>query len=102
MERASEGHGIIRTTTGGAIDTWSLDNPIAGRGRKYHLIIIDEAAFTKESLNEIWESNLRPTLIDSEAKLWPCPIQIGLIRKTSFSASALKNNLVGWTSTLHQ
>jgi hypothetical protein len=47
MERASEGHGIIRTTTGGAIDTWSLDNPIAGRGRKYHLIIIDEAAFAK-------------------------------------------------------
>lgn len=62
--RSSEGHGVIRTSTGGGIDTWSLDNPNAGRGRKYHGIIVDEAAFAKTNLNNIWDMNLLPTLMD--------------------------------------
>jgi hypothetical protein len=62
--RSSEGHGIIRTSTGGGLDTWSLDNPIAGRGRKYHGVIIDEAAFAKTNVNDLWRMNIRPTLLD--------------------------------------
>lgn len=62
--RSTEGQGIIRSTKGGGIDIWSLDNPIAGRGRKYHGIIIDEAAFGKGNLYDIWKENLRATLID--------------------------------------
>lgn len=62
--RGAETHGLIRTSTGGGIDVWSLDNPIAGRGRKYHGVIIDEAAFGKPNLFDMWRENIRPTLID--------------------------------------
>jgi hypothetical protein len=62
--RSSEGHGIIRTTTGGGLDTWTLDNPNAGRGRRYHGVIIDEAAFAKKNVNDLWRMNIRPTLLD--------------------------------------
>jgi hypothetical protein len=55
---------IIRTTTGGQIDFWSLDNEIAGRGRRYHKVIIDEAAFAKENMTDMWRRNIRPTLVD--------------------------------------
>ena len=61
---ASENRGIIRTITGGAIDFWSLDNPLAGRGRRYHLAVIDEAAFAKDVMLDVWRKNIRPTLVD--------------------------------------
>ncbi|MBK9276479.1 MAG: hypothetical protein IPM49_18345 [Flavobacteriales bacterium] len=32
-------------STGGVLEFWSLDNPQAGRSRKYKLVIVDEAAF---------------------------------------------------------
>ena len=32
---------------GGVIDLWSLDNPDSGRGRKYALIVIDEACMIR-------------------------------------------------------
>jgi hypothetical protein len=60
--------GFIRTKTGGRLDFWSLENGIAGRGRRYHRIVIDEAAFTKDgdnktngSMMEIWEKSIKPT-----------------------------------------
>jgi hypothetical protein len=63
-QRSAESHGLIRTTKGGGIDVWSLENAIAGRGRKYHGIIIDEAAFGKPNLYDIWKENLYATLMD--------------------------------------
>src|SRR5581483_1156601 len=56
---------VIRTINGGRIDFWSLEDENAGRGRKYHRIIIDEAAFTKnkQALKTLQESIL-PTLLD--------------------------------------
>lgn len=54
---------FIELITGGVIDFWSMDNPFAGRSRKYKRIIIDEAAFAK-SLKTSWEEALRPTLTD--------------------------------------
>ena len=48
-----------------------MENNIAGRGRRYHRIVIDEAAFTKDgdnktdgSMMEIWEKSIKPTLYD--------------------------------------
>jgi len=36
---------FIELVTGGSIEFWSLENPLAGRSRKYKVAIIDEAAF---------------------------------------------------------
>lgn len=71
--RASKTEGVIRTTTGGVIDFWSLnDNELAGRGREYDLILIDEAAFSKDSqMFDIWEKSIRPTtLTRPNATVW--------------------------------
>jgi hypothetical protein len=56
--------GGIRTVSGGRLDFWTLDNDRAGRGRKYHLIIIDEAAFTKPEMMDTWNLSISPTLLD--------------------------------------
>ncbi|EFH6060534.1 terminase, partial [Escherichia coli] len=58
---------------GGRIDFWVTDNnKLAGRGRKYHAVLIDEAAFTKspEMLEEIWPRAIRPTLVDYRGCAW--------------------------------
>lgn len=65
---SSKTEGIIRTRTRGRLDFWSLENDRAGRGRKYHLVIIDEAAFTKKNAFDIWEKNVRMTLADYRGK----------------------------------
>lgn len=57
-------HGVIRSISGGRIDFWSLEDPNAGRSRKYHRVIIDEAAFTKPKTIDIWTRSIRPTLVD--------------------------------------
>jgi len=54
---------FIELVTGGVIDFWSLDNPYAGRSRKYKRSIIDEGAFAK-ALWESWTQSIRPTLTD--------------------------------------
>ena len=65
---ASEMKGVIRTTTRGRIDFWTLNNRRAGRSRKYHHVIIDEGAFTDEHMMEIWDKSIMPTLLDYEGK----------------------------------
>ncbi len=64
VTRASQQRGIIRTLGGGRVDFWSLDNPRAGRSRKYKLALIDEAAYTKANMIDRWEQAIRPTLVD--------------------------------------
>ena len=56
--------GVIRTVTGGRMDFWTLENERAGRSRRYHQVIIDEAAFTKPNMMSIWELSIEPTLLD--------------------------------------
>lgn len=56
---------FIELITGGVIDFWTMDNPFAGRSRKYKRAIIDEAAFAK-SLLQSWNEAIRPTLTDYE------------------------------------
>lgn len=60
---------FIEIVTGGLIEFWSLDNPNAGRSRKYKRDVIDEAAFVK-NLWEAWTTAIRPTLTDLIGDAW--------------------------------
>ncbi len=60
---------FIELMTGGMIEFWSLDNPNAGRSRKYKRVVIDEAAFVK-ALWEAWTKGIRPTLTDLKGDAW--------------------------------
>lgn len=63
---------LLRLLGGGRIDFWSLDNESAGRGRKYHIVIIDEAAFSKANMLDIWRKAIRPTLLDYGGRCIVC------------------------------
>ena len=63
---------LLRLIGGGRIDFWSLENESAGRGRKYHLVIIDEAAFSKANMLDIWRKAIRPTLLDYGGRCIVC------------------------------
>lgn len=54
---------------GGVLECWSLDDPNPARGRKYGLIVVDEAAMVRDLL-EIWQLALRPTLTDLSGSAW--------------------------------
>jgi len=71
LDASSKGGAVMRMRTGGRLDFWSLENAIAGRGRRYHRVVIDEAAFAKDGDNKvdgammaIWEKAMKPTLYD--------------------------------------
>jgi len=59
----------IELITGGSIEFWSLENPLAGRSRKYKVAIIDEAAFNR-NLWASWTEAIRPTLTDLKGSAW--------------------------------
>jgi hypothetical protein len=70
---------VMRMKTGGRLDFWTLENGIAGRGRRYSRVVIDEAAFTKDgdnktdgSMMEIWEKSIKPTLYDYGGEVLVC------------------------------
>jgi hypothetical protein len=60
---------FIELITGGIIEFWSLENPLAGRSRKYKLAIVDEAAFNR-NLWQSWTEAIRPTLTDLKGDAW--------------------------------
>lgn len=71
--RSSKTEGVIRLTTGGRIDFWTLDNERAGRSRKYKKIGVDEGAFTNDDTMEgQWEQAIKPTLLDLEGEALVC------------------------------
>jgi len=59
----------IELITGGVIEFWSLDNPYAGRSRKYKRVVCDEIAFAKAFWTS-WTESIRPTLTDLEGDAW--------------------------------
>ena len=64
-KRSNKTEGMIETVTRGKIEFWSLEDENAGRSRKYHRIIIDEAAFTRPKKGmETWQKAIEPTLLD--------------------------------------
>lgn len=59
----------IELSTGGTLDCWSLDQPDAGRGRKYKRVVIDEAGIVR-NLEAAWQEAIRPTLADLKGDAW--------------------------------
>lgn len=53
----------IELVTGGVIECWTLDNPDAGRSRKYHRVVVDEAGLVADLMGR-WSQAIRPTLVD--------------------------------------
>jgi len=51
-----------------ALDFWNI-GPDSGRGRKYGLVIIDEAAIAGD-LKTAWTEGIRPTLTDHKGAAW--------------------------------
>ena len=64
IKSSSKTEGIIRLEGGGLIEFWTLNNRRAGRSRKYHLAIIDEAAFTDSEMKDTFQKSIMPTLLD--------------------------------------
>ncbi len=57
--------GEIRLPNGSHADFWSIDHTQrAGRGRRYHLCLIDEAAHDEGYLTEAFSAAIAPTLLD--------------------------------------
>lgn len=59
----------LELVTGAALDFWTLEDPDAGRGRKYGLVVVDEAAMARH-LEQAWTAAIRPTLTDFEGGAW--------------------------------
>lgn len=53
----------IELITGGVAEFWTLDDPDAGRSRKYKRVVVDEAAKAK-NLEAAWNGAIRATLTD--------------------------------------
>ena len=60
---------FIEFVTGGIIEFWTLENPMAGRSRKYKRAIVDEAAFAR-NLWQLWTEGIRATLTDLKGDGW--------------------------------
>lgn len=59
----SENNHYFELKNGGSFKIWSLEKKTAGRSRKYHRVIIDEASFAKDLMNQ-WKQAIRATLTD--------------------------------------
>lgn len=68
LERSEQSHRIAMMG-GGTLECWSLEDPDAGRSRKYALVILDEAAKARY-LEQAWTAAIRPTLTDLKGSAW--------------------------------
>ncbi len=66
MRTMNEHEWRMELFTGGVVECWSLANQAAEtvRGRKYHFVVIDEAALFESA--EVWHGAIRPLLTDTE------------------------------------
>lgn len=69
IARKNETEHRMDLMSGGSLECWSLDDPNAGRGRAYHMIVIDEAALVR-NLEEAWQESIRPMLSDYQGSAW--------------------------------
>lgn len=65
----SEQQHRLELVSGGVVDMWSLSEPDASRGRRYKLVVIDEAAMVRD-LGDAWNAVIRPTLTDFQGGAW--------------------------------
>jgi phage FluMu gp28-like protein len=59
----------IELLTGGEIEMWTLDGPDPALGRKYALVVVDEAAIAVD-LSRLWQTCIEPTLLDLNGGAW--------------------------------
>lgn len=59
----------IDLLTGGVIEFWTLQDPDAGRSRRYHVAVIDEAGLVRD-LADRWYEAIRPGLMDYKGAAW--------------------------------
>lgn len=59
----------MELTGGAALDFWTLEDPDGGRGRRYGLVLVDEAAMARH-LKQAWNAAIRPTLTDHKGGAW--------------------------------
>ena len=98
MRSSNQSTGRMRLTTGGHIDFWQLnDNLKAGRGREYHDVLIDEAAFTKNvQMMEIFERAIKPTTLTTDGSVWAFSTPNGVDPDNFFYRICTEPKL-GWT-----
>ncbi|MBR8168998.1 hypothetical protein KDX27_14860 [Burkholderia cenocepacia] len=88
--------GLIRLISGGRIDFWTLNNPKAGRSRKYHGVLVDEAAFAGDDMSDIWAKAIAPTLFDFRGWAWAMSTPNGSDPDNWFY-QVCTNPALGWT-----
>jgi len=84
-QRATKQEGALRLTTGGKIDFWAInDNDLAGRGREYHKVLIDEGAFAKKGSIATWKKSIQPTLLTTRGDAWVFSTPFGIDPENMF------------------
>jgi hypothetical protein len=76
--------GELRVIGGGGVDVWSLERPRAGRGRRYNLCVLDEAAFGEPDLTTAWAASIRPTLADTRGPAIVASTPSGVVEDNFF------------------
>jgi hypothetical protein len=96
-QSSNKNNGEYRTTTGGKLDFWALnDNELAGRGREYDLILGDEIAFAKNGqISGIWERSLKPTMLTTKGSAWMFSTPNGS-NSDNFFYEICTNKELGW------
>jgi phage terminase large subunit-like protein len=69
QKSANKTDGLIELITGGSVEFWTLEDPDAGRSRKYKRVVVDEAAYARH-LQAAWERAISPTLADLQGEAW--------------------------------
>lgn len=78
-ERANKSEGAMRLRNGAKLDIWACnDNDLAGRGREYDLVLMDEAAFGKPTMRDIWEKSIEPTMLTTRGSAWVFSTPFGI------------------------
>jgi hypothetical protein len=96
IKSANRNDGTIKLLSGGKIDFWTLnDNELAGRGREYNLVLIDEAGFTKspQMKSEIWFKSIKPTMLTTRGVSWVFSTPNGLDPDNFFYAACQEPDL---------
>ena len=88
--------GVIRCYNKGRVDFWTLNNPRAGRSRKYHLVILDEVAFAGEDMMDIWTKAIKPSLLDYKGGALALSTPAGLDHDNFFYRICNEKEL-GWS-----
>lgn len=57
----------LELISGGSIEFWTLEDPDAGRSRRYAEVAVDEAAMARH-LETSWNESIRPTLADFKGR----------------------------------